>query len=71
MGANSPRYRRADLLCQLHKGDQLTISQRANCSASMVSAVLNGKASQDTKLALYILRIAEYIIEKNKHKIRR
>ncbi|MFI3322449.1 MAG: hypothetical protein R3Y50_07995 [Rikenellaceae bacterium] len=64
--AGSPRQRRADLLSLLKRGDQRRIAQRANCSASTVSAVLNGRSAQNTATAKNIVRVTEYIIETNK-----
>ncbi|MFR9546728.1 MAG: hypothetical protein SNJ29_14300 [Rikenellaceae bacterium] len=64
--ADSPRYRRADLLGHLRRGDQHKIAQMAKCSTSSVSAVLNGMTAQDTKLAEYIIRCTERVIEINR-----
>ncbi|MFI3294106.1 MAG: hypothetical protein SNI70_11400 [Rikenellaceae bacterium] len=64
--ADSPRYRRGDLLGRLQRGDQRRIAQMAGCSTSSVSAVLNGMTAQDTKLAEYIIRVTERVIETNR-----
>lgn len=62
----SPRYRRGDLLALLKRGDQQSIADRAHCSPTTVSAVLNGRTSQDTALAKNIIRVAEHIAEINR-----
>ncbi|MFR9542900.1 MAG: hypothetical protein SNH27_12690 [Rikenellaceae bacterium] len=67
--ADHPRYRRGDLLGRLRRGDQRRIAQMAQCSTSSVSAVLNGMTAQDTKLAEYIIRATERVIETNRFRI--
>ncbi|MEG1648318.1 MAG: hypothetical protein RR277_00350 [Rikenellaceae bacterium] len=56
---NAPRSRMYDILDRLKKGDIKKIAQRSGCSVSMVSAVLNGKCNQTTRLAMNVLRVAE------------
>lgn len=43
----------------------MDIALRVRCSPAHVSAVLNGKAGQDTDLARNIIRLAEHYTHRN------
>jgi hypothetical protein len=53
-----PRQRRTDILADLPSGAQGNIARILKCANATVSAVLNGRAGQDTDLARNIIRLA-------------
>ncbi len=65
MSNQQPRQRLTHLLMYLRRGQQIRIALQARCSPSIVSAVLNGKAGQDTDLARNIIRLAEHYVHRN------
>lgn len=67
MGAKSniPRSRMLNLLGYLRRGDQLTIAIKAKCHPTTVSAVLNGRASQVSSLAVDIIAQARILAHRN------
>ena len=59
MGTQTPRHRLTDILDQLPKGAQKRIAERCHCAPSTVSNVLNGKQTQNSNVAINIIRVAE------------
>ncbi len=59
------RQRLTHLLLYLRRGQQIRIALQAHCSPSTVSAVLNGRAGQDSDLARNIIRLAEHYVHRN------
>lgn len=71
MRVQIPRSRLAGILPYLRRGDQIKIAERVRCNPSTVSAVLNGKQSQISPLAIDIMAVAkEYAQRNNPYKYR-
>lgn len=65
MKPQSPRSRRVDILPYLRRGDQIKIAERNRCHPTTVSAVLNGRASQTSPLAIDIIATAREQAQRN------
>lgn len=67
----SPRSRLLHVLQYLRRGDQISIAERVKCHPATVSAVLNGRQSQTSPLAMDILVTArEFAMKNNPYKYR-
>lgn len=65
MKAQTPRSRLVGILPYLRRGDQITIAERTKCHPSTVSAVLNGRQSQSSPLAIDIIMQAKEQAQRN------
>lgn len=65
MSNQASRSRRLDILPYLKRGDQIIIARLARCHPSTVSAVLNGRASQTSELAIDIIAEAKEMAQRN------
>lgn len=65
MKTPTPRSRRLDILPYLKRGDQIKIAERTRCHPSTVSAVLNGRTTQTSLLAVDILAEAREQAQRN------
>ena len=60
-----PRYRLTHLLAYMRKGQQGEIAALLRCHPATISAVLNGRQSQNSDLARNIIRLAEECVRRN------